>query len=68
MKYLLFDQDAICALTSTSGFQSIEYTLGYELVQHVLGNLQSITYPGLAVKYQKDGVIFITHKIVLCVF
>ena len=62
MKYLLFDQDAIYALTSTSGFQSIEYTLGYELVQHFLGNSQSVTYPSLAVKYLKDGVIFIGKK------
>lgn len=62
MKYLLFDQDAIYTLTSTSGFQSIEYTLGYELVQHFLGNSHSITYSSLAVKYQKDGVIFIGKK------
>lgn len=62
MKYVLFDQDAIYALTSTSGFQSVEYALGQELVQHVLGELKSTMYPDLAVKYNADGVIFIGRR------
>lgn len=62
MKYLLFDRDAVSVLTGISGYQSIEYQLGHELVLHFCGKLKSTMYPNLAVKYTTDGVIFIGRK------
>lgn len=62
MKYLLFDQEAISILIGTNDFQSIEYALGRELVDHFCGQSQERVYPDLAIKYKTDGVMFIGKK------
>ena len=40
-KYLLFDQTAVATLVSRSVLQSIEYTQGQRLIEHLCGDGES---------------------------
>lgn len=62
MKYLLFDQRAVAHLVSTNSFQSIEYSQGYRLVQHICGKLQSEVLGNVVIEYCDEGILFVGKK------
>lgn len=59
-QYLLFEKSAIEYLVSKTGFQSIEFSLGKDLVDYVCGNKQGTQLDNLCVKIEPGkGVIFV---------
>lgn len=62
MKYILFDQNAIAYIVSKNLFQSVEYTEGRMLVEHVRGMLRADLLGDIYVDYNIDGVIFFGKK------
>ena len=59
-KYLLFEKSAIEYLVSKTGFQSIEFSLGKDLVDYVCGNKQGTQLDNLCVKIEPGkGVVFV---------
>lgn len=59
LKYLLFDQTAVATLVSRSVLQSIEYTQGQRLIEHLCGDGESEILENVYIKYMKDGILFI---------
>ncbi len=62
MKYLLFDQSAISTLIADTQLQSVEYSDGKKLVQHICGELQSEYFHNTAIEYFSNGIQFIGLK------
>lgn len=59
MKYLLFDKSAIVSYVADTQLQSIEYSDGRKLVDHVCGELCSEIFHNTIIEYSKDGVMFV---------
>ena len=62
MRYLLFDQNAINELISKNQYQSIDFSLGRQLIWHVCGQGTSETINNLAIEHTDDGVLFIGKR------
>lgn len=62
MKYLLFDQNAIATYVSRNVLQSIEYTQGKRLVEHLCGNGDSEILEDVYIEHNKDGVLFVGKR------
>ena len=58
MKYLLFEKSAVERFVSRTGFQSVEFQLGMELVDTICGRMQPDALDSICVKYQKDEGAF----------
>ena len=54
-KYLLFEKSAIESLVSKTGFQSIEFSLGKDLIDYVCGNKQGNQLDNLCIKNFKTS-------------
>ena len=60
MKYLLFEKSAVEKLVSKTGFQSVEFQLGMDLVNTVVGRTRPEALDSVCVKDQKDdGMLFV---------
>lgn len=60
MKYLLFEKSAVERLVSKTGFQSIEFPLGMELIDTVCGREYPEMLDSVCVKYERDkGILFV---------
>ena len=62
MKYLLFDQRAVAYFVSTNSFQSVEYSQGNRLIQHICGKLQSEVLGNVVIEYCDEGILFVGKK------
>lgn len=62
MKYLLFDHKAIGTLVSKSVFQSVEYSQGARLIQHICDNLPSENLEGVIIEHYIDGIMFVGEQ------
>lgn len=62
MKYLLFDQNSIARIVSRNSFQSVEYTDGRMLIEHVRGKGITGLLEDVYVDYELDGIIFFGKK------
>lgn len=59
-KYLLFEKSAIESLVSKTGFQSIEFSLGKDLIDYVCGDKQGNQLDNLCIKNEPGkGVLFV---------
>lgn len=60
MKYLLFEKSAVERFVSKTGFQSVDFHLGAELIDIVCGRAKPDVLDTVCVKFQKDdGVLFV---------
>lgn len=59
MKYLLFDQHAISSYVSEYTLQSVEFSQGQRLVDHICGRLSSELFCNTVIEYSKNGILFI---------
>lgn len=61
-EYLLFDQNAIMTLVGDPVLQSIDYTQGMRLINHICGRCSSELFEDVAVEYLEDGILFVGKK------
>lgn len=59
MNFLLFDENAIAAYVGINALQSVEYSQGKRLINHIRGKLQSEIFENTIVEYCDEGIIFI---------
>ena len=62
MKFLLFDESAISIYLSENRLQSIEYQSGAKFVDHLHGIGTSEIFHKTAIKYTKNGILFVGPK------
>lgn len=62
MKFLLFEQSAIEILVSTTEFQSTDFSLGLELINHICGFGNSTFINDILVEHTPDGVYFVGKR------